>query len=477
MEDRAKNQSTHHLLKFIVISLVGVFLFMWPISIDGATPNIPLGHLITWLGGIFSNITLGGYSFDFLLTFAVITVSAVLTLVAMIAKPGFIMNNPLLKSLFATHPVYAISRLIAFAIIFIMLTDIGLTGETMTFNLLLLGRGNGTMLDFIINPNTAGVILGLTASLTTLFLVLAPAMPLITDFGLMEFLGVLIKKVVRFLFTLPGRSSIDLMASWFGSSAVGVMITSDQQDRGFYTGREAAVIATNFSFVSLPFTFTVANFIGLAEYFWLFYLIMCITCLILALILPRIWPLRNLQDDYVADVGKQIEEEVPAGTSLAKHAVTLATERAGQTTLKQVLVTGGKNYLNIYMDLIPLIMAWGTLATVLAETGLFDMISAPMGAYLNLLGIEGAFEYASTTLIGFVDMFLPALFLAFAPLQTRFILGILSIVQIIYLAETGALILKSKIPLNFGKLLAVFMLRTLIGLPIIVLLTRLLFNY
>jgi len=55
--------------------------------------------------------------------------------------------------------------------------------------------------------------------------------------------------------------------------------------------------------------------------------------------------------------------------------------------------------------------------------------------------------------------------------QTRFILGALSIVQIIYMAETGVLIMRSKIPLGLGKLFLIFMIRTLIALPLIVLLT------
>jgi len=73
-------------------------------------------------------------------------------------------------------------------------------------------------------------------------------------------------------------------------------------------------------------------------------------------------------------------------------------------------------------------------------------------------------------------MFIPALMIGSAPDATRMIIGTLSIVQVIYLAETGLLILKSKIPLNLWKLFVIFMMRTLISLPIIVLLTWLMFN-
>ena len=450
-------------IKFVVLSVIGVFLFMWPIAIDGGQPNIPLGHLINWLGDQFGQLVVGQYAqgdlgFNYLLTLLVIATSVVLTAVAYLAKPAFIMNNPVLKGIFMTHPIYIVSRVIALAVVVMVFFGVGPAQ--------------------IIDAWTGDLMLQLTAGLVTLFLILGPTMPLVTDFGLMEFIGVLIQKIVRLLFTLPGRSSVDLMASWFGSSAVGVMITSDQQEKGFYSGREAAVIATNFSFVSLPFTFVIANTIDMAEHFWLFYLTMCVTCIILALILPRTWPLRSIPDTYVDGVGKQIDEDTPAGTSLFAHATAKASQRAANSSFVDILKAGGKNYLNIFFDLIPIILAWGTLALVLeAFTPVFDWISAPMGHYLNLLGVEGAFDYASATLVGFVDMFIPAILLSGAPLETRFILGILSIVQIIYLAETGALILKSKIPLGFGKLLALFIMRTVIGLPIIVLLTRLFLRY
>lgn len=460
--NNTKKPSSINLLKFIVISLIGIFLFMWPIRLyqgygEYSNPNIPLGHIITWLEHHFARIP-GEYALNYLLTFVIIGVSVFFTLVAYLFKPAFIMDKPVLKNVFATHPVYIISRVLALIIVTMLFLDWGP--------------------DFIIDDFTGHIMLGITAHLVALFIILGPAMPLLTDFGLMEFIGVLIKKAVRFLFTLPGRSSIDLIASWFGSSAVGIMITSDQQDKGFYTGREAAVIATNFSFVSLPFTFVVASQIDMSAHFWIFYLVMCLTCIILALILPRIWPLRGIADEYTAAIGKQIEEDVPSEANLFSHAVVLASNRAGLTTFKDVVNAGAKNYLSIFMDLIPIILAWGTLAIAVAEfTPVFDYISFPMGWYLNILGVEGAFDYAAATLVGFVDMFIPAFLIGSANLRTRFILGVLSIVQIIYLAETGALILKSKIPLNFGKLFAIFILRTLIGLPLIVLLTNILFSY
>jgi len=459
--NNVQKRSSAGTLKFLIFSLIGVFLFMAPIPDGEGAFNIPLGLVIDWLNGVFGSVSfgeynLGDFSIAYMLALIFITISFVGTVLAWIIRPKFIMENERLKELFLSSPIYFISKAIGFAFVWMIFLGIGPAQ--------------------VISSFTGDVMIGLTAGLVTIFIVLVPVMPFVTDFGLMEFIGILIKKVVRVLFTLPGRASVDLMASWFGSSAVSIIITRNQHERGFYTGREAAVIAVNFSFVSLPFTFVVASMLGFGSRFLLFYLIMCITCVILGFILPRIWPLRGLPDTYLEGVGKQIHEDVPPSTSKFAWAIDLASKRAEGSGLGTVVKTAGQTYLNIFMDLIPVILAWGTLAIMVAElTPIFDWISWPMGQYLSLLGVEAAMDVAPLTLMGFIDMFLPALMMGDVPEMTAFIIGILSIVQIIYLAETGVLIIKSKIPLGIGKLFILFMMRTILALPIIVLLARLMF--
>ena len=41
-------------------------------------------------------------------------------------------------------------------------------------------------------------------------------------------MGVLLKPIVRPLFHVPGRASIDLIASWFGASNTAVILTREQ---------------------------------------------------------------------------------------------------------------------------------------------------------------------------------------------------------------------------------------------------------
>ena len=451
-------------VKFIIMSIVGVFLFMVPIPDGQGSFNIPLGYAINWLGLTINALEVNGFGLLFLLAAIVITVSFLGSLLAYTVKPAFIMNSEKLKGLFLCNIVYFISKAIGAVLAWLVFFSVG-PGWLIGWD------GARLMMDLIAGGGSG-------SNLMSIFIIIGFAIPLLTDFGLMEFLGVLIKKVIRFLFTLPGRSSIDLLGSWFSSSAAGVIITRDQHEKGYYTGREAAAICVNFTLVSLPFTFVVASTIDLTAYFAVFYLVICITSILLAVIMPRIWPLRGIKDEYLPEVGKQIEEEVPQNVCMFKQAVKLAGQRASKTGAEHVANSGLSNWLNIFMDLIPVILAWGTVALIINEmTPIFQWLSLPFGLLLQVLQVPNAADYAHLTIVGFIDMFLPAIMMgADTPIQTRFILGTLSIVQIIYMAETGILILKSKIPLNIGDLLIIFLMRTILALPVLVLLTRLFFN-
>ena len=488
MKNELSKPKGGHICKFVIMSLIGVFLFMVPIPhMDGvggfdafgvevagggfdaygeAQPgnrvfNIPLGFAINWVGENLNTIPFGDYGLLYLLAAAAITISFIMSIIAYTVKPAFIMESERLRSLFQCGIVYLISKAVGFAFVWMVFFDIG------PAPILDIWDGGGLMMSLISG----------NGGLMAIFIVIGLAIPLLTDFGIMEFLGILIKKVVRALFTLPGRSSIDLLGSWFSSSAGAVIITRNQHEKGFYTGREAAAICVNFTLVSLPFTFVVANFIGLLPYFALFYLAICLTSIILAMIMPRIWPLRGIKDEYLPEVGKQIDEDVPENVSMLKQAVTTAGLRASQTGPVDVIKSGASNWLSIFMDLIPVILAWGTIALVInATTPIFQWISTPFGWFMQVLRVPDAMYYAPATVVGFVDMFIPAVMLGTgAPHETRFIIGALSIVQIIYMAETGILILKSKIPLHIGHLLVLFVMRTILALPLIVLFYRIIF--
>ena len=65
-------------------------------------------------------------------------------------------------------------------------------------------------------------------------------------------------------------------------------------------------------------------------------------------------------------------------------------------------------------------------------------------------------------------MFLPSILASSIESEmTRFVIAATSVTQLIYMSEVGALLLGSRIPVNIFELFVIFILRTLITLPVI----------
>lgn len=159
------------------------------------------------------------------------------------------------------------------------------------------------------------------------FLFAALFLPLLMEYGLLELLGPVFRPVMRPLFTLPGRSTVDNLASFIGDGTVGVLITSRQYEEGYYSRREATVISTTFSVVSITFAIVIASTIKMQDQFFYFYITVIVSCLIAAMIMPRIWPLKNIPDEYAKDVSEDARtEQLPEGKTALRHGYDMATE-------------------------------------------------------------------------------------------------------------------------------------------------------
>ena len=269
--------------KFALPSLLGIATFLTPIKVDGNW---------TIMMGLISDTgrDLAGAAMPWIV-FALLCISAVGTIYAKTVGNGHFKEASLTARLFDVAPVWVALRLA------------GLVMGAMT--MFQVGP------EMFWSPSTGGTVLNdLATNIVPIFLFAGLLMPFLTDYGLMEFVGTMLKRIFRRLFTLPGRSAIDALASWMSSAPVGVLITIQQYVSGHYTAREAAVIATNFSVVSVPFALLVAKTVGVDDRFLDYYLAVVITGVITAIILPRIPPLSRFKDEpfrYLASAaGKSI---------------------------------------------------------------------------------------------------------------------------------------------------------------------------
>lgn len=443
--------SAKQLLKFAIPSLFGVLLFLIPISINGKV-TIGLGVMADWLQN-----AIGPYIPAFMT--AVLCVSAVSALAVKLKPVSFVKNNSFLDSLLNISQFWLVFRVIGAIFAIMTLTQVGPS--------------------FITSDFTGGVVLNdLIPVLMVWFLFASLFMPLLLEFGLMDFIGTVVRKVMQPLFKLPGRSSVDAMASWMGSGTVGVLLTTQQYESGYYTKREAAVVATNFSIASIAFSLVIAKFLSIDHMFVQFYFTVVVAGIIAAIICPRIPPLSRKKDTYYEPIGQQIDEIVPNGVSSFQWGLKQAVDKADQVkSVKDIVKKGVYNVLDIWMALIPLVMALGTVSLIIAEfTPIFNYLSYPFVPLLNLLQLPESEAAAPAMIVGFADMFLPAVIGSGIESEiTRFVIGVMSLTQLIYMSEIGILLIKSKIPLSILELFIIFLQRTIITLPITAIMAHVLF--
>ena len=431
------------LLRFLLPSVIGGFAFLFPVQGEDGVFTIPMALVSGWLTAALA---------DFMpyIVLAIIGVSAIGT-VFWSTRPASEAAAGELRQVFTVNRLWLGIRLAGFAMAIMIVFQVGpeiiwseITGRVVLFDLATL--------------------------LVAIFVIAVFLMPLMTDYGLMDLVGTLLSRLFRRLFNLPGRSCIDALASWLSSAPVGILITSQQFERGNYSGREAAVIATNFSVVSVPFCVIVANTVGIEALFLQYYLIVVICGLVAALITPRLPPLSRIPDAY-SDAGKQLHENLnPEGGLLrAGLEAALARSRAAPGPLTY-LKAAVHNLFDVCFGLLPALIAIGTTGLIIVEyTPLFTWLSYPLIPLLELFRLPEAATAAPALLVGFADMFLPAVIAKSIESElTRFVVATVSITQLIYMTEVGVMILKTSIPLNLLNLVQVFLLRTLITLPIAV---------
>ncbi|MBG9981356.1 YjiH family protein [Facklamia sp. DSM 111018] len=445
-------------IKFFLPSLLGLFLFVIPLQ-WGTILNIEaLGSNFTI--GVGAMAEMGkvaiGESLPFFMTW-VIVVSAVVTMFCTIFKPQFIKKDSIWNKLFVVTPLWLFFRVIG--AIFAIVTYYSIGSEV------IYSRATGGTMIFDLMP-----------TLATWFFFSGFFLPFLMNFGLMDFFGTMIRRIMRPLFRVPGRAAIDGITSWIGSGPVGVVLTDKQYKQGYYTAKEASIIAVCFSLVSLPFAVVVANFLDLAQYFPQFYLTICLVSLVAAVILPRIWPLTIKEDVYHPKAGKQINEEVPENYSQFEWALANGYAKAETAnSLGEIIKDGIMTVIDVYVTLMPLVMCWGTFALILTEyTPIFEWLAVPLIPIFKLLQVPEASLASQATLLGFADMFLPSVIVSSVSSElTRFVVGVMSFSQLIYMSETGAVILNSEIPLDLKDLFIIFVERTIITLPLAVLLAHL----
>lgn len=287
-------------------------------------------------------------------------------------------------------------------------------------------------------------------------------------YGCIEFFGTFMRPLMRPLFKLPGRSSIDDLTSWLGSYSTGLYFTRIMLNQGYYTRRETFTIITCFCTVSIGFVGVVAFTLGIANLFPIIFLTYFFTVYLLAIVMVRIWPITSIYNTYVG-ISNPEPEFKGSFLSYFKFAWKQAIEKAEHAqSFPKTIMEGFLDGLKLATTILGCILIIGTLALLVYEyTPLFQYLGYPLVPIIKLLGIPDAEVVAPATLAGITEMYIPALMVKNASVPAKFFIAVLSISQIIFFSSIGPMMMDmfKDVPVKFHSLIILFLIRTALLIP------------
>lgn len=411
--------------KFFVLSAIGIVMFFVPITI-GERSTIPLDHIVSWLRETVP---------------AALPWYALLLIAAGAAYPwvsGTWRRN-------RTTTVFSVLRVVGLVVGVMLVLEVG---PAWLFE--------DDMGPFLLNSLVVPV--GLLVPIGAVFLAM------LVGYGLMEFVGVMVRPIMVPLFRTPGRSAIDAVASFVGSYSLALLITNRVYLEGKYNRREALVIATGFSTVSATFMIVVAKALDLMGHWTLYFWSTLVITFLVTAISVRIWPLSREPEEYAEGATPQPETD-PEGSRLATawqeaRATVAADPGIGRTVLANL-----KDGLLMAMAILPSILSVGLIGLVLAKyTPVFDWLGYLFYPVTWALQIPEPMLVAKAAALGVSEMFLPAALVAGSAMSVKFVVAVVCVSQVIFFSAMVPSLLGTQLPISIPKLLVIWFVRVVLSL-------------
>ena len=320
--------------------------------------------------------------------------------------------------------------------------------------------------EFIWNAKTGKTMASMSSGIAITFMLGGIILPFLTNFGALEFVGTFLTKIMRKAFKVPGRSAIDCLVSWIGSSGLGMYLTAQQHKNGKYSDKEAAIIATSFSLVSLPYLYVMVEMVDLGHRVYQFIFAAYTISLIIGLITCRIWPLNKYPDTNINGEKTNLGVNVTGETSIFSRATTAGVIKAREASYKESIISGVMGGFGLCFGIVPIVLALGTVALAIFEyTTILQTISLPFGWLCSLVGLPEAKALGSAITIGYVDQTLAAVVgSTLVPEAARFFSIIIATSGVLYIAQPIPILLGSTIPLSFIDITIIYIERIVISI-------------
>jgi nucleoside recognition membrane protein YjiH len=414
------------IFKFILYAAIGIFMFFVPITING-TNTIPVDHIVNFIktipnyGPIYSGI--------------IVTIGGLLPFI----------NKSWKKD--TSTIIFSLLKLVGIVFIFMAIFNVGPA--------FLLAED---VIPFVYNK--------IVITVTTIVPIGSIFLAFLVNFGLMEFIGVLMEPIMRPVWKTPGRSAIDAVASFVGSYSIALLITDRVYQEGKYTAKEAAIIATGFSTVSATFMIVVAKTLGLMDMWLLYFWLTLIITFVVTAITARIYPLSKKPDTYYMDQ-KGTSEEVTSGNRFKRAYIEGMKAFDSAPTVVESIIGNFKAGIKLALAIGPLLMSIGVLGIVIAEyTPVFDIIGYIFYPFTLITRVPEPLLAAKANALSIAEMFLPALLVPESPIITRFLIAVVSVSEILFFSASIPCMMATQIPLTMKDYIIIWIERVILSILI-----------
>lgn len=433
--------------------MLGVCAFLLPFEWHGNV-NTLIGHSEEYLLTLMKN-NLGNL---------VVTVSFFTVMINVLAtsvRPNWIMKNQVFRENLICNPFWFAARFFSLPI-----AMVAVWGSSEMFGLFF--------------KDAQLIVLKLAPKLIILTLVMSLTAPLLLDFGLVQFVAVYASPVMRPLFKVPGRSAIDCVASWLGSSSMAVVITAKMHHSGYYNDREAAVMVTCFSITGIYNIYAVTTLLDFRYAFPHVVFSIYITMFLLALIFPRIWPLNSIPESYHGGIDNYDapHQDARHGHSLFGWALLRGINKARHMNVKVYLHETLSIAIPLLFGTIPLMITLGAILLAVADmTLILDVLAYPVSRLLEIFGAPEAQILGGSVVFAYIDQYLAVAYAQYLFSEpAKFLCICLTTIGLINITEVGIHVWNSTIPVRLWQMSVIYLMRIVLSLFILIPLSSIFFS-
>lgn len=131
--------------------------------------------------------------------------------------------------------------------------------------------------------------------------------PLLVEYGLVDFCGMLCRPFMRRLFRTPGSSAVIGVSAFLGNYSMGHVVSRQMYEQGKFTEKETVIVAMGFSTCSVGLMLNLVNYLDLMEHWTVYVLCVLVITFTVTALVSRIFPISRKREVYKEGVSPEME--------------------------------------------------------------------------------------------------------------------------------------------------------------------------